>query len=225
MNKKEERFILSENLKRLLKESRISRREIAKAINVEYATFCDWARGRTYPKYNQIKKIADYIKVPISSLTEPRESQLINEVSDYEILENKERIQIIPIGAPVFDCKNIVTYEYIPKYLALGENCYGFKIFDNSMEPEYKIGDTVIVKQVNYINSDGDYLLCDSDESISPLDMYRFTRVYSNGGDILIAPLNIKNEKGWLSEKMNQAEYKQKYRSIAKVIRVIRDYK
>ena len=38
-----------------------SREDVANGIGVKYTTFCDWAKGRTYPKMEYIKEIADFV--------------------------------------------------------------------------------------------------------------------------------------------------------------------
>ena len=54
--------ILANNIKNLLKMQGFSRETVAEGIGVKYTTFCDWAKGRTYPKMEYIKEIADFFK-------------------------------------------------------------------------------------------------------------------------------------------------------------------
>ena len=53
--------ILANNIKNLLKMQGFSREMVAEGIGVKYTTFCDWAKGRTYPKMEYIKEIADFL--------------------------------------------------------------------------------------------------------------------------------------------------------------------
>ena len=48
--------ILANNIKNLLKMQGFSREMVAEGIGVKYTTFCDWAKGRTYPKMEYIKE-------------------------------------------------------------------------------------------------------------------------------------------------------------------------
>lgn len=228
MSKKEDRLILSDNLRYYIKEKKVSRKVLAEAINVQYSSLCDWSRGRTLPKYNQIRDIADYLKIPITDLTEPRNNKDDYTVSDFEILQSKVRIKIyctneinsIPL-LPEF--ANFKTYEYIPKDLAADEYCFGFKVFDDSMNPEYTLGNIVIVKPIKIIDEVGDYLLIDKNNKIK-YHTNRLARVYYRSFDnkILVTPLVNNNLYIWLSEIYTETEFYKKYDYIGKVIRIIK---
>jgi len=40
--------------------------QIAKAIGITRSTFSDWKSGRSNPKFEKLKKIADYFGVPVT---------------------------------------------------------------------------------------------------------------------------------------------------------------
>ena len=64
MNKKEQRLIIAENLRILLKQNNKKRTDVASDLKISYSTVSDWARGRTAPNAGQVKMLADYFKVP-----------------------------------------------------------------------------------------------------------------------------------------------------------------
>ena len=223
MIKREERQIISDNLKALLSQSKKKRTEVAKDLNVKYSTFCDWVRARTAPDANQVKKLADYFKVSVGEITNRSEEH--NSISDSEILDSKVRVTIFKTvecadGSTAYD----TDYEYIDKYLPGVQESIGFRLNDDSMEPEYYKGDIIIARKVKYLNSYGDYIL-DTNSSSEWFPDLRLVRVIPKGQEVIITPLNIDNEKGLMPERLNEMEYMKKYHSIYSVIRLIRNYK
>lgn len=62
--------IFIRNLKRYLEISNKTQTEVAKGIGVTTGTFCDWLKGRAYPKIDKIQRLADYFGVSKSDLVE-----------------------------------------------------------------------------------------------------------------------------------------------------------
>lgn len=62
--------IFSRNLKRYIENSGKTQKEIAKDIGVSTGTFCDWTRGRLYPRMDKVQKLADYFGIKKSELVE-----------------------------------------------------------------------------------------------------------------------------------------------------------
>ena len=48
--------IFANNIKKLLKMRGRTREDVANFLGVKYTTFCDWAKGRTYPKWEKEEK-------------------------------------------------------------------------------------------------------------------------------------------------------------------------
>ena len=59
--RKQTRLIVSANIKHALQEQKITRTTASKDLNIKYSRFCDWLRGRTFPKENELKQLADYL--------------------------------------------------------------------------------------------------------------------------------------------------------------------
>ena len=76
--------IFSRNLKRYLTNSGKTQREVAAAVGVSTGTFCDWAKGRLYPRMDKVQKLADYFGIKKSDLVED-----VNVVK--ESVSNKEQ--------------------------------------------------------------------------------------------------------------------------------------
>lgn len=91
------------------------------------------------------------------------------------------------------------------------------------MEPEYHKGDIIIARRINYIRVPGDYVFTFSEDDWIP--EYRLARVIPKGNENIIYPINVDNECKYITEILNEVEYKEKYKSIYSIIRLIRDYK
>ena len=76
------RQIFADNLKRILKDKEITQKDLAQNIGVSESTICDWAKCRSYPRHRKFSKIAEYLKVNVIDLTEPK--FVINGISNQE---------------------------------------------------------------------------------------------------------------------------------------------
>ena len=62
--------IFSKNLIRYLSESNKTQKEVAIAIGVSAGTFCDWVKGRAYPRMDKVQMLAEYFGIKKSDLVE-----------------------------------------------------------------------------------------------------------------------------------------------------------
>ena len=62
--------IFSRNLKKYLDDSGKTQKEVAAAIYVSTGTFCDWIKGRSYPRMDKVQSLADYFGIKKSDLVE-----------------------------------------------------------------------------------------------------------------------------------------------------------
>ena len=80
--------IFSDNLKRYLSESGKTQKEVAAAIYVSTGTFCDWIKGRAYPRMDKIQLLAEYFGITKSDLVEERDIEKEKALEeDQEILD------------------------------------------------------------------------------------------------------------------------------------------
>ena len=76
--------IFSRNLNRYLSLSGSTQKEVAKAVGISTSTFCDWTKGRAYPRMDKVQKLAEYFGV--------RKSDLVEDVNiTKESVSNKEQ--------------------------------------------------------------------------------------------------------------------------------------
>lgn len=64
------RDIFASNLNYYMKLNKISRKELADAIDVSYFTLTDWVKGKKFPRMDKVEKLAKYFGIKISDLVE-----------------------------------------------------------------------------------------------------------------------------------------------------------
>lgn len=62
--------IFSRNLKRYVENSQRPQKEIATYVGVSEGTFCDWIKGRIYPRMDKLQRLADFFGISKSELVE-----------------------------------------------------------------------------------------------------------------------------------------------------------
>lgn len=67
------KYIFSKNLKRLMENKGVSRREIADILGISYFTVTDWVNGKKYPRMDKVELLANYFGVLKSDLIEETE--------------------------------------------------------------------------------------------------------------------------------------------------------
>lgn len=220
--------ILANNIKNLLKMQGFSREMVAEGIGVKYTTFCDWAKGRTYPKMEYIKEIADFFCITLSGLLE--------ENPDYDICMEAYRQEHEPKGL----FTNYFVYEInklhsIPNDLKLlysdkvpyqwdSENhtYMGLILNDDSMSPEYIKNDIVIVTEQSEFTEDGDYIIQSINNNRARTI---FRRLKKENDKFIIIPLNPLNETKDTTKYISENDFEEKYKIMGKLKRHIRDFK
>ena len=163
MNKKEQRLIIAENLRILLKQNNKKRTDVASDLKISYSTVSDWARGRTSPNAGQVKMLADYFKVPISAVsgdyTEKKTEQTDNMVAIEIIGTHKnsstQTLQTITLGHQLMPISMLREFTN-----AAPTDIKIIRIENESMKPTINAGDMVWVDtSVSHPDNDGIYLL------------------------------------------------------------------
>ena len=65
---------MCDNFKALLTERGLTRYKISKATGVSQGSLSDWVNGKSIPKYESLKKIADYLGVTVEYLRDEEKS-------------------------------------------------------------------------------------------------------------------------------------------------------
>lgn len=67
--------VFVENLKYYMELKDVTQKEVAEYCEVSRGTFCDWVKGRAFPRMGKLQKLAEYFNIEKSSLIEERSYQ------------------------------------------------------------------------------------------------------------------------------------------------------
>lgn len=143
-----------ERFESILAQKGIKASQVAKATGIPPSTFTDWKKGRSKPKADKIKKIADYLDIS---------KDWLEGVSDNPVVQQKKGNIInvlgdVAAGIPIEAVENIIDTEEISECLANTGEFFGLRIKGDSMQPSICEGDTVIVKRQDDANT-GDIII------------------------------------------------------------------
>jgi len=77
---------------KLLKERGIKAVEVSKATGIPQSTFSDWKKGKSEPKKEKIKKLADFFDVPITFFYD---DNIVVEIELVEALKDRQQDRLI----------------------------------------------------------------------------------------------------------------------------------
>ena len=101
----------------------------------------------------------------------------------------------VPAGIPIEAIEDILGYEDIPaSMLNGGKNYFALKIDGDSMFPDYKTGDIIIIKQQPDCNSGDDCVVMVNGDDAT------FKRVIKQEKSIILKPLNNEYEPYYFNE-------------------------
>lgn len=83
------RDIFQENLKRIMKLRDKSQTDIAKALKIPLSTVSSWVNAQSYPRVDNMQKLADFLLVSMRSLTDEDQDTYNTESSEQEELVKK----------------------------------------------------------------------------------------------------------------------------------------
>ena len=149
--------VMSQNIKRLMRDNQIDRKTLSENLDVKYTTLSDWINAVTYPRIDKIEKMARYFNVTKSDLIEPYQPQSPNpDLSKYGIisLENR-RTKKIPILGEVACGVPIYAEETYNDYIEVDEDIkvdFALRTKGDSMIGDNIVdGDVVLVKKVSMV--------------------------------------------------------------------------
>lgn len=174
----------------ILKSRGISPYKVSKETGVSQATLTSWKNGSYTPKYDKLKKIADYLNVDISELT-----------GDSDGFENKVPIiGQIACGSPIFASENIEGYApmcYGVKadfcLIAKGDSMIGARIYN---------GDLVFIKKQPMVEN-GEIAAVLIEDSATLKRVY----YYKEQNKLILSPENPKYEPlVYVDNELNQVQ-------------------
>ena len=181
------RDIFINNLKAIMKERKISRRQLAEGLNIPYTTLTDWCTGRIFPRVEKINLIADYFNIKKSDLIEE-----ITEEDDDALYDDVVKVDVFSklFLDSVWCLKNQsfkIDEELIPpKWIKNHQSYFGLIMNDNSMDPEFHKDDCLIIKECKKMDKDGFYCVLEKDSDYAKIRKL----IHINDG-IMVMPLNM----------------------------------
>ena len=140
--------IMAKNIRRLMDEKGVSRRELCNLLGFKYSTVTDWLNAEKYPRIDKIEMMANFFGVNKADLVEPfNEHPATNSYVHIPVLG------AIPAGIPSEAIESVLDYEDIPADMAKHGNFYGLIARGHSMEPTINDGDVVIIRQQPTVES------------------------------------------------------------------------
>ena len=179
--------IFSLNLKRIMSRQNKNQNDVIKDLEIKQSTFSDWYLGKRIPRMNVIFQLAEYFKVDIRDLIdEPK-------------LNRGNRIPIfskIPAGIPIELIEDVIDYEELdPKMFTGDKEYFGVRVSGDSMYPEYRDKDILIVQKTSDCESGQDCIVMINGNDGT------FKRVKKTEEGIILQPLNPNYEIKFYSNK------------------------
>ena len=181
------RDIFINNLKAIMKERKVSRRQLAEGLNIPYTTLTDWCTGRIFPRVEKINLIADYFNI--------KKSDLIEEITDEDDDALYDDVVKVDVFSKLFldsvwCLKNEsfkIDEELIPpEWIKNHQSYFGLIMNDNSMDPEFHKDDCLIIRECKKMDKDGFYCVLEKDSDYAKIRKL----IHINDG-IIVMPLNM----------------------------------
>lgn len=181
------RDIFINNLKAIMKERKVSRRQLAEGLNIPYTTLTDWCTGRIFPRVEKINLIADYFNI--------KKSDLIEEITDEDDDALYDDVVKVDVFSKLFldsvwCLKNEsfkIDEELIPpEWIKNHQSYFGLIMNDNSMDPEFHKDDYLIIRECKKMDKDGFYCILEKDSDYAKIRKL----IHINDG-IMVMPLNM----------------------------------
>lgn len=135
-------------LKMALINKSLTQQDLAKELNVSQAMITMWANGKRKPKFETIKKISDYVGVPVSYFLEDEFVPSVKAIP----LTNTNTVQLpiladVPAGLPEFSDRDVEMFVDIPRFMF---PCADFvvKCIGDSLEPKIHKGDFCVIRKM-----------------------------------------------------------------------------
>lgn len=83
--KRDIRNIIADNLVWLMKQYRVSRKQLCDSLDIKYTTLCDWLNARTYPRIDTLERLAGYFSIDISwfFVEIVKDESLVSRITEY----------------------------------------------------------------------------------------------------------------------------------------------
>ena len=188
-------------LKMILEEKDIKQSELAKMTGIDKALISHYIKGTYAAKQTNLFKIAKALNVSEAYLMGYDISE-----TPVETPSHTYKTTMIPVvgkvaaGEPIEAIEDILDYVDIPEEMSSHGNYFGLRIKGHSMEPRIWDGDTVIVKQQEWVE--------DGQIAVVIVDGYDATckKVHYSENGVTLVALNPVYEPMFFSKDTTQPE-------------------
>lgn len=201
----------SDRLKKAMSDKQMKQVDLCNKTGIDKALISNYLSGKYKAKQDKLHKLAIALDVSEGWLMgydvdmdrewfEEKEPSEISIDSARYIETTTKTIKIpvlgkVPAGVPIEAIQDILGYEEIPaSMLKSGNNYFALKIDGDSMYPDYKTGDIIIIKQQSDCNSGDDCVVMVNGDDAT------FKRVIKQEKSIILKPLNNNYEPYYFDE-------------------------
>ena len=147
----------------LLKINKTTVYRVSKDTGIAASTFSDWKSGRSVPKLDKIKLIANYFDVPLEYMLTGERDSLIFEACEVgrSPFERGKRVPIIGeirAGSPIITNESIQGYEYAE--VGEAEEYFYLRVQGNSMKNIGMVEGSLVLFHKQQYAEDGDIVAC-----------------------------------------------------------------
>lgn len=201
----------SDRLKKAMSLKGMKQVDLCNKTGLDKALISNYLSGKYKAKQDKLHKLAIALDVSEGWLMgydvdidrewfEEKEPSELNIDNARYIETTSKNIKIpvlgkVPAGIPIEAIEDILGYEELPaSMLRNGENYFALKVDGDSMYPDYKTGDIIIIKQQNDCNSGDDCIVMVNGDDAT------FKRVIKQEKSIILKPLNNEYEPYYFNE-------------------------
>lgn len=140
----------NDNLRNLRKKKNLTQKSLSDLLSVDPSTVGKWESVNYIPSTDLLFKLCDILDTTVDNLL-GREFKSSN--NNVEFIKPTTTIRIpvfgvIPAGKPIDACEDILEQIEIPaSWTQNGQGYFGLRVKGDSMWPEFKEGDTIVLKQ------------------------------------------------------------------------------
>lgn len=201
----------SDRLKKAMSLKGMKQVDLCNKTGLDKALISNYLSGKYKAKQDKLHKLAIALDVSEGWLMgydvdidrewfEEKEPSELNIDNARYIETTTKNIKIpvlgkVPAGIPIEAIEDILGYEELPaSMLKNGENYFALKVDGDSMYPDYKTGDIIIIRQQNDCNSGDDCIVMVNGDDAT------FKRVIKQEKSIILKPLNNEYEPYYFNE-------------------------
>lgn len=141
------------NFERLLQINRTTVYRVAKSTGISATTFTDWKNGRSTPKADKLKRIADYFGVSVDALLDG-DAPLPRSAKE----KNIPIIGEIRAGSPIITNETLLGYE--PAEVEDADEYFYLKVRGDSMKNIGMVDGSLVLFRKQQYAENGDIVAC-----------------------------------------------------------------